>query len=109
MRIHLIGAFFKWCAEKTFSGALNKIKEVNTEFRILISDQPLLAFFVWFLITLVFAAFGLLLFGAILKIYFVVFLIPVASLCYLVYNMFYVAWQSFKKDRRQLFENIKQL
>jgi hypothetical protein len=109
MRVWLIGSFFKWCAEKTVGGTWNKIKEVNNNFRILISTEPLLSIFVWFLITLVVSALGLLLFGAIFKIYFVVFLIPVASLCYFVYNIFYVAWQSFKRDRRQLFENLKQL
>ncbi len=109
MRVWLIGSFFKWCFEKAAGGTWNKIKEVNNNFKILISTEPFLALFAWGLLTLAVSLFGLLVFGAILKIYVVVVLIPVASLCYFVYNIFYVAWQSFKRDRRQLFENLKQL
>ena len=109
MRISLIGSFVKWCAKKSFGGILNKIKSLNTEFRDLLSKEPFLACFAWFLMALLFSFVGAFIFGLILKLYPVSFLIPVASLCYLVYNIFYVAWQSFKRDRQQLFENIKQL
>lgn len=109
MRVWIFGSFIKWCVEKIFGGSLNKIQTINREFRTMLKTESFLAFFLWVLLTLLLSAGGLLFFGAIFKIYIVVLLIPVASLCYLVYNIFYVAWQSFKKDRQHLFENIKQL
>lgn len=113
MRVWVFGLFVKWCVEKTFGGALNKIKEINAEFRSMISTEPILAFFIWFLLTLLFMAAGVLLLGIAFKSFetgvALALCIPVASICYFVYNILYVAWQSFKRDRQQLFENLKQL
>jgi len=108
MKLRLMFAFVRWI----FSKIVSNVSDANTEFRCLFRREPVLAFLAWCIVTVIFMTVVTLL-GSIIFIdtaeqlgWFLLAQLAISAL-YLLVNGVTIMYEAFKRERRELFNILK--